>query len=91
MHIDKVACPSCNEEVYKSYLNKIERKHCSQTCKAKSEGRHGCKKPVASTTFLWGPAISECYEKEDGKFGVENGEASANTLEIDYIGAWMER
>jgi hypothetical protein len=24
-------------------------------------------------------------------FGVENEEASANTLEIDYIGAWMER
>jgi len=24
-------------------------------------------------------------------FGVENGEAAANTLEIDYIGAWMER
>jgi hypothetical protein len=24
-------------------------------------------------------------------FGVENGEAAANTLELDYIGAWMER
>ncbi len=24
-------------------------------------------------------------------FGVENGEADTNTLEIDYIGAWMER
>jgi len=24
-------------------------------------------------------------------FGVENEEASANTLELDYIGAWMER
>ncbi len=24
-------------------------------------------------------------------FGVENGEANDNTLELDYIGAWMER